>query len=126
MKVISTTKALLINDREGLLEEYVQIDITLVNKDDVLKEYTFRTVDSIVLNNGKENESIQSLINRHGQPQIKEYKKSYAEYDEQKEMLSNYFPSDLKGSELDDYLLQCGLLYNLENDPIYGVKFIAR
>ena len=66
MKVISTTKALLINDREGLLEEYVQIDISLVNKDDVLKEYTFRTVDSIVLNNGKENESIQSLINRHG------------------------------------------------------------
>lgn len=126
MKAISTQKVLLINDREGLLEEFIQIDITIDKKDDVAKTYTFKTVDSLVLNKGEENEATQVFKNRHGIEQIKHYTKSYEEYDTQKEMLSQAFPSDLKGSELDDYLLLCGLLYNLQTDPIYGVEFVAK
>ena len=126
MKVISTQKALLINDREGLLEEFIQIDIKQTNKDDVPKTYTFQTVDSIILNKDEENESTQVFINRHGQPQVKTYTKTYEEYDEQKEILKQMFPSELVGSELDDYLLQMGLLYNLSIDPIYGVEFVPR
>jgi len=123
MRAISTQKVLLINDRQGLLEEFIQIDITQVNKNDVSKTYTFQTVDSIVLNKGEENEAVQIFKNRHGEPQIKTYTKTYDEYDYQKATLKEMFPSALEGSELDDYLLLCGLLYNLEVDPIYGVKF---
>lgn len=126
MKVISTQKVILINDREGLLEEYIQIDITQTGKDDVLKVYSFQTVDSLILNKGEENESTQVFKNRHGSPQVKYYTKTYEEYDTQKEILKQLYPSELTGSELDDYLLLCGLLYNLSTDPIYGVEFVAK
>jgi hypothetical protein len=126
MKAISTQKVLLINDREGLLEEFIQIDITIDKKDDVAKTYTFKTVDSLVLNKGLENESTQVFKNRHGVEQIKFYTKTYEEYDTQKELLKQAYPSELVGSELDDYLLLCGLLYNLEIDPVYGVGFVAK
>ena len=126
MKVISTTKAVLHCDREGIVDEYIQIDISIQQKDDVNKVYIIRTVDSMILNFGEENESIQSVINRYGVAQEKTYQKTYAEYDAQKEALAEMFPSELTGSELDDYLLQMGLLYNLSIEPIYGVEFEAR
>jgi len=94
MKVITTEKVFLQNDREGQLIEHVQIDLRITNKDDVNKIYT----------------------------------KSYAEYDEQKEMLLSVYgeETELKGSELDDFLLQKGLLYNLVSDNIYDGKWEAR
>ncbi|PWA05473.1 hypothetical protein [Flavobacterium laiguense] len=122
MKVISKEKVVLVNDRQGLLEEHIQIEITVERKDSVSKTYTIKTVDSIVLNKGTENESTMSYFNRSGQVQEKIYTKTYAEFDEQKEILLSYFPSELTGSELDDHLLQMGLLYNLGTDPIYGLK----
>ena len=126
MKVISKTKAVLVNDREGTLEEFIQIEIKQTNRNAELKEYTFETTDTLVLNYGTENESYQVHKNRHGQEQIKTYTKSYEEYDAQKELLLGAYPSDLKGSELDDYLLLCALLYNLKSDSIYGVEFVAK
>jgi len=123
MKVISKTKAILVNDREGKLEEFIQIEIKQTNRDAELKEYTFETIDSLILNKGLENESVQIHKNRHGQEQIKTYVKSYEDYDSQKELLLKAYQSDLIGSELDDYLLLCALMYNLQIDPIYGVEF---
>lgn len=126
MKAISKTKAILVNDREGKLEEFIQIEIKQTNRNAETKEYTFETTDSLVLNKGTEFESYQIHKNRHGQEQIKSYTKSYEEYDAQKEMLLKAYPSELIGSELDDYLLLCALLYNLQIDPIYDVEFIAK
>lgn len=126
MKVISTKKAQLHTDREGKVEEFVQIEIFQGGKDDVNKMYTFHTVDMMVLNFGEKNEELQPVINRYGQPQSKSYTKSYEEYDGQKQILSELYPSDLKGSELDDYYLLMGLLYNLQIEPIYGVEFVPR
>lgn len=126
MKVISKTKVHLHTGREGKVEEYVQIEIKQGEKDDVNKLYHFITNDLMVLNFGKEDESYSPVINRSGQPQTKSYTKSYEEYDMQRQILSELYPSDLKGSDLDDYLLLMGLMYNLQSDPIYGVEFIPR
>ena len=128
MKVITKDKVFLLIDREGELREHVQIDLRITNKDDVNKIYTLEAIDSIVLNKGEENESISVLRNRHGMPQVKSYTKTYAEYDEQKEVLFSIYGSEteLKGSELDDFLLQKGLLYNLVSDNIYDAKWEAR
>ena len=121
MKVITTDKVFLQIDREGELREHVQIDLKILSKDDVAKTYTLQAIDSIVLNKGDENESTTVLRNRHGEPQIKTYQKSYKEYDEQKEVLLSIYGEETKltGSELDDFLLQKGLLYNLVSDNIY-------
>jgi hypothetical protein len=128
MKVITTEKVLLVHDREGKLIEHVQIDLRITNKDDVNKMYTLEAIDSIVLNKGEENESTVILRNRHGEPQVKRYTKTYAEYDEQKEMLLSVYgeETELKGSELDDFLLQKGLLYNLVSDNVYDGKWEAK
>jgi len=128
MKVITTEKVFLQNDREGQLIEHVQIDLRIVNKDDVSKTYTLEAIDTMVLNKGEENESTVILRNRHGNPQVKTYQKSYEEYDQQKEVLFSIYGSEteLKGSELDDFLLQKGLLYNLLSDNVYDGKWEAR
>ena len=126
MKIISKQKVLLVNDREGKLEEFLQIDIRIKDKDDVAKIYTLETVDSVVYSKGEVNESTSIYNNRIGNPQIKLYCKTYEEYDAQREILEQYFPTELTGSEKDDFLLQMGLLQNLINDPIYGVEFEAR
>jgi hypothetical protein len=128
MKVITTEKVFLQNDREGQLIEHVQIDLRIVNKDDVSKTYTLEAIDTIVLNKGEETESVVVLRNRHGVPQVKIYQKSYAEYDEQKAVLFSIYgeETELKGSELDDFLLQKGLLYNLVADNVYNGIWEAR
>lgn len=123
MKVISKTKTILVNDREGKLEEFIQIEINQTYRDPERKEYTFETIDSLIFEPKTENESAQVHKNRHGEAQIKSYTKSYEEYDSQKELLLKAYPSELIGSELDDYLLLCALMYNLQIDPIYGVEF---
>jgi len=91
MKVTSKTKALLVNDREGKLEEFIQIEIRQTNRDAERKEYTFETTDSLILNKGTEFESYQVHKNRHGVEQVKIYIKSYEEYDSQKALLLKAF-----------------------------------
>lgn len=126
MKVISTDRVVLCHDREGKLEEFVQIEITIEKKDDVSKTYQIKTVDSVVYNRDTENESTTVFKNRYGQDQIKFYTKPYSEYDSEREILATMFPTELTGSEKDDYLLQMALLVNLQQDPIYNVTFEAR
>ena len=126
MKAISKTKAFLHRDRDGDVEEFIQIDITVEKKDDVNKVYIIKTIDSMVLNYGEEDESYQPVINRYGVAQEKTYQKTYAEFDSQKEILAALYPTDLTGSEKDDYLLLMGLLYNLSIEPIYNVEFEER
>lgn len=128
MKVITTEKVFLQNDREGKLIEHVQIDLRITSKDDVNKTYTLEAIDSIVYNKGLETESLAVLRNRHGEPQVKTYQKSYAEYDQQKSVLASIYgeETELTGSELDDFLLQKGLLYNLVSDNIYDGIWEAR
>jgi hypothetical protein len=128
MKVITTEKVFLQIDREGELIEHVQIDLKITNKDDVSKIYTLEAIDSIVFNKDEENESSTILMNRRGSPQIKTYTKTYAEYDEQREFLLSVYgeETNLTGSELDDFLLQKGLLYNLVSDNIYNGTWIVR
>jgi hypothetical protein len=128
MRVITTEKVLLAHDREGQLIEHVQIDLRITNKDDVNKTYTLEAIDSIILNKGLESESMTVLRNRHGNPQVKIYQKTYAEFDEQKAVLLSIYGEEttLTGSELDDFLLQKGLLYNLVSDNVYGGIWEAR
>ena len=126
MKVISKQPVVLCHDREGKLEEYLQIEITIEKKDDVNKVYQIKTVDSVVFNKGTSEESTTVFKNRYGQDQIKFYSKPYADYDADREILNSLYPTTLTGSEKDDYLLQMALLQNLINDPIYDVEFEAR
>jgi len=119
MQLTTTTKVPICTDREGIQEGYIRININVDKKDDISKTYTIKTFDSIVLNKGLENESTTPKLNRYGQPQEKNYIKTYEQFDSEKEDLKEQFPSELIGSELDDYLLQKGLWVSLQNDPIY-------
>jgi hypothetical protein len=121
MRAITTEKVFLCQDREGKVIEHVQIDLQVTNKDDVNKTYTLQAVDSIVYDKGLETESVAILRNRHGDIQVKTYQKTYQEYDEQKEVLLSIYGEEttLIGSELDDFLLLKGLLYNLVSDNVY-------
>lgn len=121
MKVRSKRKVILCQDREGTVEEFIQINISVMKKDDELKEYLIETKDYIVLNAGTGNEILSAVKNRYGDSQTKLYHKTYLEYDTEREQLIQLFPSELTGSELDDYLLVSGLLYSLEVNPIYGL-----
>ncbi len=118
MKTTSTRKVILCQDREGVVEEYIQIQIHIEKKDDIAKNYVIKTQDFIIREDG----GLESVKNRYGQNQEKYYYKTYEEYDTQKEQLLQAYPSDLTGSELDDYLLLMALKYNLTIEPIYGLN----
>jgi len=117
MKVISTVDVIIRKDRVSELIGKVEIEITQTDKDDVNQIYYFETNDILVCENGDRLPIIQIESNR----QTKNYSKTYAEYDAEKTQLSQLFPTELTGSEADDYWLQCGLLYSLMTDPIYGL-----
>lgn len=121
MRVISTQNVNIISDREGILSGRIAIDIWVDRKDDLGKEYHIWTKDVLIIDYGLETQFEQAIYNRNGSAQRKEYIKSYDEYDTEKVALENAYPTDLEGSEKDDYLLQSGLLYNLIIDPIYGL-----
>jgi len=104
MQLTTTEKVLICTDREGEQREHLRININVTKKDDVSKIYTIKTFDSIVFNEGTEFESTTPKLNRYGQIQEKEYFKTYAEYDSEREQLLQAFPSSLIGSELDDYV----------------------
>lgn len=117
MKVTSKRKVVLCQDREGSVEEFIQIQIKQTKKDDDLKEYLFEARDFMLLENG----ILSDVKNRYGESQIKTYHKTYAEYDAERASLLEMFPSDLTGSALDDYLLLMALMYSLKTNPIYGL-----
>jgi len=123
MKVISKTKAILLHDREGVLEEFVQIKIQQTLRDSENKTITFKTIDSLVLNRGLENESYQVHKDRRGSEQVLTYTKTFAEYKAQRKAILLANPSTLTGDDLDDYVLVMSLLDDLAKKPIYGVEF---
>jgi hypothetical protein len=121
MIVRSTVEVFIQRDRTSEEKGFVEIEIIQTNKDDKNKEYTFQTSDKLVIIDLLGNESYMPIIQKEYRSQVKTYSKSYAEYDAQKEQLSQMFPTELTGSEAEDYWLQMGLLYNLAVDPIYGL-----
>jgi len=123
MKVISKTKAILLHDRNGILEEFVQIKIQQSFRDSETKTITFQTTDTLVLNKGLENESYKVHKNRDGTPQILLYTKTFAEYKAQRKALLLANPTTLTGDDLDDYVLRLILLDDIAKNPIYGVDF---
>jgi hypothetical protein len=127
MKLISTTKVNLQTDREGKYEEYVVIDIQ-VQKDTHNKKYDFIVKDFVLLNKDEPNESLKALHNRDGAPVYKQYSRTYAEFDEQTAFLSTIFPNEdnMSSSDYEDYIMMKGFLFQLEQDPIYGVEFEAK
>lgn len=123
MKIISKTKAILVNDRDGKLEEFIQIRIKQTDRNSETREFTFETKDILVLNKGLENESFQVHKNRHGQPCIYNSKKTFAEFKQQKAALKVLYPTTLTSDDLDDYLLQLVLLDDVTKAGCYGVEF---
>jgi len=123
MKVISKTKAILVNDREGKLEEFIQIRIKQTDRNSETREFTFETKDILVLNKGLENESFQVHKNRNGDECIYYHKKTFAQYKQQKAALKLLYPTTLTGDDLDDYLLQLVLLDDVTKAGYYGVEF---
>ncbi len=121
MQKTSTRKVLLCIDREGSIEEYIQVKIWQDKKDPDSRVYTIKTEDFIVRNLGESNESREQIKNRYGNSQEKSYYISYDEYDAEKEQLLLIFSTDLEGSELDDFLLLKKLEMSLMLNPIYGL-----
>jgi len=123
MKIQSKTKVLLVNDRQGKVEEFVQIKIKQSGRDPELKEYYFETKDILVLNKGTENESFQIHKDRNGKECVYTSKKTFAEFKQQKSALKALHPTTLTGDDLDDYLLQLVLLDDATKGNYYGVEF---
>jgi len=123
MKVISKTKAILLHDRKGILEEFVQIKIQQTFRDSDNKTIQFKTTDTLVLNKGMENESYQVHKDRNGNEQVLFYTKTFAEYKAQRKALLLANPTALTGDDLDDYVLRLILLDDIAKNPIYGVDF---
>jgi len=123
MKVISKTKAILLHDRKGILEEFVQVKIQQTFRDSDNKTIQFKTTDTLVLNKGLENESYQVHKDRNGSEQVLFYTKTFAEYKAQRKALLLANPTALTGDDLDDYVLRLILLDDIAKNPIYGVDF---
>ena len=123
MKIISKTKAILVNDRQGKLEEFIQIRIKQTDRNSETREFTFETKDILVLNKGLENESFQVHKDRNGSECIYYHKKTFAQYKQQKAALKLLYPTTLTGDDLDDYLLQLVLLDDVTKAGYYGVEF---
>jgi len=121
MRVISTEDVNLLTDREGTVSGRIAIDIWVDRKDDLGREYHVMTRDRIIVDYSLETQSEKEIRNRTGAIQSKEYIYTYEEYDAQKLQLEEMFPTELTGSEKDDYLLQSGLLVNLAQVPVYGL-----
>lgn len=117
---------MLCQDREGIVEEFLQIQINIEKKDTDNKVYFVKTADFILRNKGTESEVLEPVKNRFGANQEKQYTRTYAEYDAQREQLLAYYQDEvdvleLVGSELDDFLLKKALMFSLDTDPIYGL-----
>jgi len=123
MKVISKTKAILLRDRKGILEEFVQVKIQQTFRDSDNKTIQFKTTDTLVLNKGLENESYQVHKDRNGNEQVLFYTKTFAEYKAQRKALLLANPTTLTSDDLDDYVLRLILLDDIAKNPIYGVDF---
>lgn len=121
MKVRSTIEKVIKEDRISQQKGFIEIEIIQTEKDDINKIYIFETSDKGISIDEKGVETYFPIIQMENNSQFKRYIKTYAEYDYEKEQLSQMFPTDLTGSEADDYWLQMGLLYNLSIDPIYGL-----
>jgi len=121
MKVRSTVDVLIKRDRTGILEGKIEIEIVQTHKDDANKLYSFQTSDKLIVIDSEGNETYHPILGISTNSQSKTYTKSYADYDTQKAQLAQMFPTELTGSEAEDYWLQMGLLYNLTIDPIYGL-----
>jgi len=129
MKVITTEKVLLHNDRRGELIEHVQIDLKIVNRDPDTKMVHLEAIDSIVYNPDTEEESISVLRDRDGEVKPTKYSVSFAEYEEQEEQLRAVYADQIKDMDehdIEGFLLQQRLLYNLQIDPIYSKNWRAR
>lgn len=123
MKVRTKLPITIQKDREGELIGHVEIELTLIKKDDGAKELTFQAVDSIITDLGLETEKRKIITNRDNKQAKKTYTVSYATYDSEKVTFSGLYPKPEGMTELeyDDYLLGKKLLFNLEIDPIYGL-----
>lgn len=116
MKIQSKTEVQVCHDREGVLSGKIQVEIFVDRKDAVNKRYEIREVDSIVL----ENDAVSVLKNRYGQPSEKTYTKTYEEFDAVIKAMRLKYPSELLGSDLEDYLLKMSLFDGID---LYGVEF---
>jgi len=123
MKAISKTKAVLLHDRKGILEEFVQVKIQQTFRDTDNKTIQFKTTDFLVLNKDTENESYQVHKDRNGKEQVLFYTKTFAEYKAQRKALLLANPTVLTGDDLDDYVLQLVLLDDVTKGNYYGVEF---
>lgn len=124
MKVVSKKKLVYNADRDGIKEEFIQIDLIILKRDDVSKKITLQATDSIILNKGLTYNNIEDdrdyQLESYLRINTKTYEKTYKEYDTQRAYLLSQDNSGLTGLELEDKLLQDALLYSLEVDPIYG------
>lgn len=129
MKAITTEKVFLFNDRMGEVWEHVQIDLRVVNRDPDTRTVYLEAIDSIVYNLDTPEESTSILRNRNGDYDPTKYSVSFAEYDQQAESLKAIYAddiADMPSDEVEGYLLQQRLLYNLQAQPIYSNKWKAR
>jgi len=125
MKVISKNKVLLHNDREGKVEEFLEIRIKQMERDSENKIIHFETKDFQVLNKGTQNESFKLNKNsQSGQECIVNSKKTFAEFKAQKKALLLLFPTELTGDELDDYVLQLILWDDATKGNWYNAEFL--
>jgi hypothetical protein len=130
MKVRSNIPLPFNADRMGIHTAIIEIDFRIESRNDIDKTYGLVAIDytindhittSMYSNMPVEMRPIGGMYGG-GRREIarKQYVKSYAEYDAQREYLLSMDDSGLTGSALEDKLLQDALLYSCITDTIYS------
>lgn len=117
--LISKTPINLQLDRNGQHIHFIEMEV-IYTSDSKNNIYNFTAKDYAVYNKDTPNESRRLLNDFDGNPVIKKYTRTYEEFDQMLEYLKNKYPSELTGTNLQDYLVLKGSIEQLEADTVYN------
>jgi hypothetical protein len=128
MKVRSKIELPYAAGRSGIKKAIIEIDLSVVRRDPVNKTIVMQAMDFRIEPGNPMGITRHPLYMDEFNTRSKEYEIPYAEYEAQKEGLLSLKKYEETGLELEDKLLQDGLLYSLLMDPIWeseGTDWVA-
>jgi hypothetical protein len=128
MKVRSKKQLPYTSGRSGIKYAIIEIELLIIRRDTVKKTITMQATDYRIEPDNPMGITRHILYMDEFNTRSKEYEIPYAEYEYQKAALLTMKTYTETGLELEDKLLQDGLLYSLQTDPIWeseGTDWVA-
>jgi hypothetical protein len=120
MKVRSKKQLPYTAGRSGVKKAIIEIELIIIRRDTVKKTITMQATDYRIEPDNPMGIHRHILYMDEFNTRSKEYELAYDEYEAQKQGLISMKTYTETGLELEDKLLQDGLLYSLQNDPIWS------